>query len=427
MAKLAELEAQVIAARAGMARIDRAYGEITDEEIEEYLRLEAVAKDTEALIADERVRLRQNLDLSRELRPPERSGLEHGTAILAGQPRDYTRLYGAPQASSWKPGEFMATMLHGRWDSRLQMLSAMGESEGSGGGFAVPQELERRVLDQALHASIVLARANLSVMTSRQKLVAGFSATDQSNSMYGFTVQFLAEHEEATVGTGLVRAILLTANTVGAYTGASIELLSDASGFEADLVARMGEAVGQALDGYFISGNGAGVPLGYLRSGALLQVAKEVAQPGATISTMNILDMISHATDVNQSVWVCNPSCLPQLGTLTFSVGPTIAPSVLLTPGTDGQLLLMSRPVLFTHKAPILGQIGDITLCNFSSYVCGMRQGIVVQSSPAPGYLKREMTFACLTRVDGQPLVNTVYLGQDGRSYSPFVCLQART
>lgn len=135
--------------------------------------------------------------------------------------------------------------------------------------------------------------------------------------------------------------------------------------------------------------------------------------------------MVSHSTDFQNAVWVCNPSVLPQLGTLSFTVGASTAASVLLTQ-SNGELMLMGRPVAFNHKCPILGQVGDIALCSFGSYVVGLRQGVAVESSPHPGFTSNAATFRALVRIDGQPIISTPYVGADGRSYSPFVALALR-
>ena len=83
----------------------------------------------------------------------------------------------------------------------------------------------------------------------------------------------------------------------------------------------------------------------------------------------------------------------------------------------------MGRPIVFHHKMPLVGQQSDLVLADLSQYVIGMRQGIATGASPHPGWLKRELTSGF---GDGQPITNGIYKGAQ-RSYSPFVCLQART
>ena len=119
-----------------------------------------------------------------------------------------------------------------------------------------------------------------------------------------------------------------------------------------------------------------------------------------------------------------NPSILPQVGSLVINVGAQTYPSTLVTSGADGTWQLAGRPLLLTHRAPIAGQQGDLTLCDFSAYVVGLRANVGIESSPAPGFTRREQTFRVLARVDGQPTSSTLYLGHDGRQYSPFVTLR---
>ena len=197
-------------------------GDVTDGEVEEHLECAEVVKRYERELdersrAERESRLRMALSLGTERPSAGRSDLEQGTAILAEAPRSYQGLFGAPAQSPWRPGEFFRCIANGWHDNRLVPMSQMGESSGAGGGLLVPQELERRLLDRAIHQSIVMSRANISPMTSKQKLVAGFAASDQSTTLYGFTFQWLAESQQVTPGSGQIRGILLNA-----HLGASI-------------------------------------------------------------------------------------------------------------------------------------------------------------------------------------------------------------
>ena len=132
------------------------------------------------------------------------------------RPRSYDPLFGAPAQSPWKKGEWLCTALRGLHDPRIAFMSAaMGEGSGPGGGFLVPEELARMLLDTALHQSIVMSRATISPMASKTKVVAGFAGTDQSQNLYGFSWGWLPEHAEAPIGSGTIRAIQLNAHVLG--------------------------------------------------------------------------------------------------------------------------------------------------------------------------------------------------------------------
>jgi HK97 family phage major capsid protein len=289
----------------------------------------------------------------------------------------------------------------------------------------VPTETEYRLMDVPLHTSIVLPRAEIVPMTTRTKLVPGYDGTDQSSTLYGFTFDWLRENEEGTVGSGNVRAIELVARPGAIYLAASNELVADTPEFEANLEGRLQIAIGEVLDYHYLNGHGAGEPLGVLNSPSLIVVTKEGGQAADTILWLNITKMFSRHSSPTTAVWVCSPSCLTQLLTLTTTgnAGSSL-PAVIQ--GSDGSLSMLGRPVLPSHKMPVLGDRGDIGLYDFSAYYVGLRQGMALERSGHVGFTRNQMTYRMVMRLDGMPKLNTPIMGKDLQTYSPFVTLEAR-
>jgi HK97 family phage major capsid protein len=331
--------------------------------------------------------------------------------------------FGPAAKSPWRPGEFLAVISQGLHDPRLQ--AAMREGAPGSGGFMVPQETEYRLLDVPLHTSIVLPRAEIIPMATRTKLVPGYDGTDQSSTLYGFTFDWLRENEEGTVGTGNVRAIELVARPGAIYLEASNELVADTPEFEANLEGRLQVAIGEVLDYHYLNGSGAGMPLGVLKSPALIVVSKESAQSADTLVWANIVKMFARHSAPMSAVWVCSPSCLTQLLTLTTTgnAGSSL-PAVIQ--GADGALSMLGRPVLPSHKMPVLGDQGDIGLYDFSAYYVGLRQGMALERSGHIGFTRNQMNYRMVLRLDGMPKLNTPITGKDNQTYSPFVTLEAR-
>ena len=84
-------------------------------------------------------------------------------------------------------------------------------------------------------------------------------------------------------------------------------------------------------------------PWAFWKASALLVIAKETTQTAATIETANVLKMLSQSTNVAGSVFVGNPSILPQVGQLVINIGAQLV-STLLTQSPDGTLQLAGRP-----------------------------------------------------------------------------------
>src|SRR5437867_1035225 len=149
-----------------------------------------------------------------------------------GQGRSFVELFGPTSMEGWKDAsEYLGCILRGEHDARQVTIgAAMDESaRPAHGGYLVPSELERRILDVPLHQSVVLPRCTIVPMAYRTKMVAGYAAQDQSNSMsmFGFTYKWLQENQSVTPGIGNVRALELTARPLGTYVAASNEVYSD--------------------------------------------------------------------------------------------------------------------------------------------------------------------------------------------------------
>jgi HK97 family phage major capsid protein len=81
-------------------------------------------------------------------------------------------------------------------------------------------------------------------------------------------------------------------------------------------------------------------------------------------------------------------------------------------------------PVFITEKLPALGTKGDLMLIDPSLYVVGDRQQLEVAASEHVNFLKNQMTWRVVERIDGQPWMDKAITLQDGAStVSPFVAL----
>jgi len=94
---------------------------------------------------------------------------------------------------------------------------------------------------------------------------------------------------------------------------------------------------------------------------------------------------------------------------------------------TLDQVALPQRTVPI-EQCPVLGDTGDIMLCDFSKYVAIDKGGMQQDASIHVRFIYDETTFRWVFRCDGQPLWNsslTPYKGS-GNTQSPFITLQTR-
>jgi len=259
--------------------------------------------------------------------------------------------------------------------------------------------------------------------------VPGWNVLDMSGGdMAGFTMQFLGEGATATKQTGKVRLIELSANKGMIYGEASNELAFDAPNFEASLQYILAQAISYGYDKYFLTGTGAGQPLGVLSAtNSLIVQDKEAGQAADTIQYENLANMWARMYPAGRrnAVWVANSDTLPQLMTLGIMVGVGGVHYPVLRE-SDGGYSIFGRPCYFTPVLPTLGDQGDICLVDLTQYAIGMRKGMALEFSIHPGFQEDMLSFRVVTRFDGQPLWNKYHSPENGATQSWAVTLEER-
>ena len=292
----------------------------------------------------------------------------------------------------------------------------------------MPTEFAAQMLDASLEAEIVRPRARIEPMKFATKKIAGFDTSDHTSSIGGFTARWLEEAGSATEDTPKTRQIELIATKLAVFTKASNELIEDGTNFEDRLSEMMVLGAGWGLDLAFLSGTGAGQPLGVLKDPALIVVAKESGQGANTILYENLTKMFArlHPASVKNAVWVANSTTIPQLLTLSLAVGTGGSAVPVMSEGPDGQFRILTRPILFTEKVPALGSEGDILLADFSNYVVGLRADVLLQKSIHVGFQSDESAYRVILRADGQGLWSKAMTPKNGDTLSWVVTLAVR-
>ncbi len=202
-------------------------------------------------------------------------------------------------------------------------------------------------------------------------------------------------------------------------------------GLEQELIARGRAEIMFRLNAAIMSGTGAGQPLGILKSGSLIQVAKTSGQAADTITKVNVDAMFARlaASHRMRAIWTMNQDCEPQVENLSAIVGNGGVP-VYLPPGgyTEApNARLKGRPIYATEFNETLGDLGDLVFADFSAYLLGVRGTEETASSMHLRFDQAQTVFRIRFEADGQPWVNaplTPYKGTT--SVSPFVALAER-
>src|SRR5258708_6429300 len=185
------------------------------------------------------------------------------------------------------------------------------------------------------------------------------------------------------------------------------------------------------LDTAMISGTGAGQPLGFVNSKALISVPKQSGQAPATIVKENIDGMWARlpAPCRQRAMWLINEDAEPQLQALNGAVG-TGGALLYRPPGAVSAFgenaTLYGRPLKVIEQNPALGTAGDISVIDPTQYII-IDGGAKSLMSLHARFDNDEVVFRFTWRVDGLPAYSspiTPYSGSSTRS--PFVCVASR-
>jgi len=365
-----------------------------------------------------------------DLYPNQRTSVER-TAAPAATGKRFADLFGEAADTrgfkSW--GEFCNVLAGGRHDPRLDELRAAEGSIPSDGGFAVPDQFAAWLMDAALESEIVRPRATVWGMTSKTRKVPGFDSGDHSSSLFGgLTATWKAEGGTSSETYAKLRSIELEARKLTCYTSASNELVEDGMDFGDQLSRALIQTISWNLDYAFLQGDGASEPLGVLNDPAKIEVSAETGQDASTIQYTNLVKMFArlHPALVNGSVWIANPTTLPQLLELSIPIGVGGERVPVLRENGSG-FSLLTRPVLLSEKLPSLGSAGDIILANFSQYAVGLRREVRLDRSQHVHWTEDLEAFRAIVRVDGQGTWKEAVTPRNGDSLSWVVTLAERS
>ncbi|TDC47646.1 phage major capsid protein [Actinomadura sp. KC345] len=310
-----------------------------------------------------------------------------------------------------------------------EIRNAYGSTIPADGGFLIPETLRSNLLQVALEMAIVRPRATIIPMDSLRVPLPVIDDTSHASSVYGGMIGYWTEESgalsesEASFGRVVLEALKLTG-----YSEVPNELFQDAIvSFQAFLNQVWPRAIAWFEDVAFISGGGAGEPVGALNGDCAVTVAR------ATANEVNFADVVGMyarmlPASLGNAVWLANIDVFPQLAQMVISDANGVAsPAVWLN---NGQLIqgppmtILGRPVIFTEKVPSLGSTGDLSLVDFSYYLVGDRQAMSIETSPHYKFKNDQTAVRIIERVDGRPWLQSAITPHQGTdTLSPIVKL----
>lgn len=323
-------------------------------------------------------------------------------------------------------------------DARLaesRAATGMGEATPADGGWLVQSDFAIDLMTRTYNIGQILSRipripvgANANGLT-----LTMINETSRANGSRwgGVTVSRQAEGNPGTASKPKFRQMELKLKKLFGLCYASDELLQDAVALEAVINKAFPEEMSFVMEDEILNGTGAGQMLGIMNGGCLISVAKEAAQPAATVFFENIQNMWARmwAPSRANAVWLINQDVEPKLNAMGISVGTGGVP-VYLPPGGLSETpfaRLMGRQVLPVEQCQTLGTVGDIILADLSQYTMIDKGGIQAAVSMHVRFINDEQTYRFIARNDGQPSWNAALTPKNGtNTLSPFVALATR-
>ena len=311
--------------------------------------------------------------------------------------------------------------------------AAASSGEPASGGFLVPEAFRAELLQLSLESSVVRPRARIVPMDTARVIYPYLDDTSHASNVFGgIQGYWTPESGTMTDVAATFGRLALDAWKLTAFANVPNELIADSAvSFEAFVRSSFPQALAYFADVAFLSGNGAGQPLGINTDGnaARVSVAKEAGQAADTIVWENIVKMYARMLpqSLGSAVWVVSPDTFPELATMALSVGTGGGP-IWLNNGVGGPpATILGRPVIISEKVENLGDKGDINFIDFSYYLVGDRQAMTVSSSEHFRFQNGETSFKFVERLDGRPWLQSALTPRNGGpTLSPFVTLDAR-
>jgi HK97 family phage major capsid protein len=338
-----------------------------------------------------------------------------GPKAKAAAAEKMEKVYKSPQ-SDWSP----------------ETKAALGESSGVTGGYIVPPDFYQQLLAIAAEDSTFRQRAFVQPMASATLQfpyldITTAQASGNSPFFGGVIAYWTSEAQTRTETEPQFKMMELKAQELSGYSVSSNILLQDAAfGLEKFLFTLFGKAVAWYEEYAFLQGNGVGKPLGLLNAAASIKLARNTAGHFYFQDVAGMLAKLLPAS-YNRAVWYVSPTVVSDM--LQLKDGANRAIFISIDQGVTKPPVwkLLNLPVNITEKLPALGTTGDVMLCDPSLYVIGDRMQLEVAASEHVNFLKNQMTWRFVQRVDGKPWLDNPITLQDGASQvSPFVILHAR-
>lgn len=312
------------------------------------------------------------------------------------------------------------------------------EGVGTDGGFAVPPDFRKDIMVKISAEESLLSLTD-QMTSDSNTLVLPIDETTPWQTSGGIQAYWEGEGKQFSQSKPALQNNTIRLNKLTALVGVTEELLEDASAMDSYLRKKAPEKIDFKINDALINGTGVGMPLGILKSPALVSVAKETSQPADTVKAENLMKMWSrcYGPSRRSAVWLYNQDIEPQVMSAAIAIKNVAGTEnvggfpVYLPPGglsSTPYATLFGRPMIPTQACQTLGDKGDILIADLKQYLTAVKtQGMRQEMSIHLWFDYDVVAFKFVIRVAGQPWLSTYITPKNSTNYlSPFVSLDER-
>lgn len=393
---------------------------LTEEEQEEFDNLKSTAEELRGRKEELEELIEERQELEGSINDPVKPQPEtNNSGSVSAKPKEKNEFRGL--------GDFVQTIWEARrknkWDSRLEERAQKAE-DGSQGGFAIPDDQREEIMRLDQQEAVVRPRARVigpgdspdQKMTMPALDQTGTSASDVRS---GVNVAWTQEDTKSNEQTMDLTEIEWDPKELTAHMVVTNKLLRNASQLEGLIRDLFQDAVSSEEDDKFLNGDGVGKPLGIIGHDSTHSVSRDTSDK---VKYPDIKTMDEHFMG-QEPVWVVHPDVISELQGIEDSNGNVIWHRNAQQGVPD---MLHGYPVIRNQRSPQLGNLGDITLIDFSKYVVKDGFGPSIDVSEDNEFKSNNTVIKIVKDVDGKPWLKDTLTAEDGSfEMSPFVELQS--
>lgn len=410
---------------------DKENRELTDEEIEKIEANSAEVKKIDRQITAREsarpVAQGQGRRTTPEATNRNEPGDANGRRTVPAAPRD-------PRSGFQSMGEFahvvQRSIVTGNIDERIRAAAAgtvSTEGAGADGGFAVPPEFRRVILERVFGEASLIGMSDQN-QSSSNTISFPIDMTTPWQTTGGIQAYWEAEAAAITQSKVALENVTMRLHKLAALVPVTDELLEDAPALNGYLNRKVPEKMDFVISYALAWGTGVGKPLGWMNAPCLVTQAAEGGQTVDTINANNVVKMFARmpTNSIQTARWLIHPDAWPQLPLMTIGNQPVYVPPSGLAGAPFGTLL--GRPIIPHQVCETVGDLGDLMFVDLAQYMTITKTGGIKTDVSIHLWFDQNLTaFRFTVRIAGQPWWSGSIASRDGTfTQSPFVVLAAR-